>query len=107
MRWRSSSSPWLVILGKVRSIALVDMGLFLGSKHLAVDLAGRRLGQLGDELDQAGVFVMAEAPAHEVLDLAAERLVARPVGDDERLHPPAPQRTRHAAGACLAGSRGR
>src|SRR5438105_13220927 len=86
MRWRSASSPSSVILGKLRSILLPR------SKYLAVDLAGRRLGQLGDELDEARILVLAEALAHEVLDLLDEALVARAVGDHERLHDLATQR---------------
>src|SRR5438045_9562164 len=101
MRWRSASSPCSVILGKLRSIVLVDMGLFLCPKHLAIDLAGRRLGQLGYELDEARIFVLAEALAHQVLDLLGELFVARAVGDDEGLDDLAAQRLRHADSARL------
>src|SRR5205809_1872085 len=102
MRWRSASRPSSVILGKLRSIVLADICLFLCPKHLAVDLAGRRLGQLGYEFDEARILVLAEALAHEVLDLLSERLVARAVGDDEGLHDLAAQRIGHADRADLA-----
>src|SRR5215510_11724970 len=96
MRWRSSSSPCSVIVGNVRSSVLTDMSLFLHSKRLAVDLAGRRLGQLGDELDLSRILVVAEALADEVLDLAPQGVVAQPVGDDEGLHHLPAQRIGHA-----------
>src|SRR6478609_6844855 len=94
MRWRSASRPSSVIFGKLRSIVSVDICLFLCSKHLAVHLAGRRLGQLGHEFDEARIFVLAETLAHEVLDFLGEGLVARSVGHDEGLHDLAAQRIR-------------
>src|SRR6476620_9850564 len=102
MRWRNASSPCSVILGKLRSIVSADMCLFLRSKHFAVDLAGRRLGQLGHEFDEARIFVLAEALAHQVLDLLGERLVTRSIGDDEGLHDMDAQRIGHADRADLA-----
>src|SRR5437868_14246203 len=96
MRWRSASSPSSVILGKLRSILLPR------SKYLAVDLAGRRLGQLGDELDEARILVLAEPLAHEVLDFAGEGVVALALGDDESLHDLAAQLVWHADRARLA-----
>ena len=80
MRWRSASRPSSVIFGKLRSIVLSRHGPFplhfLGAKNLAIDLAGRRLGQLGHELDEARILVLAEALAHQILDLAREVAVA-------------------------------
>src|SRR6185436_4876511 len=96
MRWRNASSPCSVILGKLRSIVSADMCLFPRSKHLAVDLAGRRLGQLGHEFDQARVFVLAETPAHEILDFLGEGVVGLTIGDDEGLHHLAAQLVGHA-----------
>src|SRR6185436_3783208 len=92
MRWRRSSSPFSVIFGKLRSIVLADMSLFPRSQHLAVDLAGRRLGQLGDAFDLARILVLAETLAHQILDLADEALVAASPGAHEGLHDLAAQR---------------
>ena len=98
MRWRSSSSPCSVILGNVRSVVLVSMDGFLLlnclllvcfalAQHLAVDLAGRGLRQFRDKADEARIFVMTEALAHEVLDLVL-RSARRP--PDRRRRMPSP-----------------
>src|SRR5258707_11068453 len=83
MRERRASRPWSVILGKLRSV--LDICLFLASKLLAVDLAGRRLGQLGHELNLTRVLVLAEASAHQIPDFPGERLVPGAVRYNERL----------------------
>src|SRR4051812_6168477 len=78
MRARSSSRPRSVIFGNRReswavmaSPARLSIGGVLAfAQRLAVDLAGRRLGQLGDERDLARIFVLAEAQAGEILQLA-------------------------------------
>src|SRR5262245_45297978 len=111
MRRRSSSSPSWVILGNVRSAAAgMDVSLLRISsdgplalaQHLAVDLAGGRLGQFGHKSHEAWIFVMAEAPANEILDLVLEGLVAGSVSDDEGFHHLATQRIGHANGRRLA-----
>src|SRR5215213_754351 len=103
MRLRSSSSPFSVIFGKLRSTVLAnDICFFPRAQNLAIDLTGRRLGQFGDELDLARIFVVAEPLAHEILDLLPEGFVARPVGDDEGLHHLPTQRIGHADGGGLS-----
>src|SRR5882672_11152096 len=72
------------------------------AQHLAVHLAGWRLGQFGHEFDEAGVLVLTEALPHEVLDLARKGLVARATGDNEGFHHLPPQGIRHADGRRLA-----
>ena len=55
-----------------------------------MDLARRGLGQLGDELDESGEFVLGEALAGKVLQLPDEDIAGRSVGDHEGLdHQPA------------------
>src|SRR5215216_2636935 len=103
MRLRSSSSPFSVIFGKLRSTVLAnDICFFPRAQNLAIDLTGRCLGQFGDELDLARIFVVAKPLAHEILDLLPESLVTRPVGDDEGLHHLPAQRVGHADGSSLA-----
>src|ERR1700758_3086818 len=86
MRWRRASRPSSVIFGKLRSMVSADIGAFPRSQDLAVDLAGRRLGQLGHEFDDTRILVLAEPRAHEVLYLLDEELVARAVGHHKGLH---------------------
>src|SRR6478735_12445577 len=76
MRWRRASRPSSVIFGKLRSVVSADICAFPRSQDLAIDLAGRCLGQLGHEFDDARILVLAEASAHEVLDFLGEGLVA-------------------------------
>src|ERR1041385_1008724 len=97
MRWRSASRPSSVILGELRSIVLT-----FRSQDLAVDLAGRRLGQLGHELDEARIFVLAESLPHEVLDFLGEAFVAATIGDDECLDHLSAQLVGHADGPDFA-----
>src|SRR3984893_15513405 len=77
--------------------------LLARTQHLAVHLAGRRLGQLGHEFDEARVLVLAKALPDEVLDLARESLVAGTIGDHEGLHDLPTQRIGHTDGRCFAG----
>src|SRR5262249_19312359 len=85
MRWRRSSSPCSVILGN--NVCSRGMGGLHGARlrfaqRLAIDLAGRRLGQLRHERDPARIFVLAEPRARELLQLASERVVAAARADD-------------------------
>ena len=103
MRLRRSSRPSSVIFG---NLAVLDrhrarfmrLGRGVGfavAQDLAIDLAGRRLGQLGDECDVPRIFVLAQPLAHEVLDLRGERLVAR--RGRRRRRPSPPARAAHRA----------
>src|SRR4030095_15713367 len=79
MRRRKSSSPWSVIFGNSwlsRGMRRL-LGAALGrATRLAVDLAGRRLGQRGHERDLSRVLVLTQARARELLQLACERVAA-------------------------------
>src|SRR5262245_2763432 len=115
-RSRSSSRPCCVIFGNSRSnflafscpvvsislSSLQSVGDGVGgaghrgrlalAQHLPVDLAGGRLGQLTHERDVPRILVCAQTSAHQLLDLADERVVTGPPGDDERLHDLAAER---------------
>src|SRR3954470_12485082 len=101
MRRRRASRPSSVIFGKLRSMASGIL-FFPRAQNLAVYLAGRRLGQLGHEFDEARILVLAEALPHEVLDFLDEGLVAAAIGDDECLNDLAAQRIGHTNRAHLA-----
>src|SRR5437870_12309701 len=79
IRRRRSSRPWSVIFGN-RIIALRPGQRF--AEGLPVDLARRRLGQLGHERDVARVLVLTEPGPCELLQLAREGIVARARADD-------------------------
>src|SRR3984957_4584465 len=75
---------------------LSDGGGFEVAQDLAVDFARGRLGQFGNEGDEARIFVLTEPGADEVLDLCRERRIGRTVGHDERLYYLPARRIRHA-----------
>src|SRR4030095_1780145 len=58
-----------------------------GPQLEALDLAGRGLGQLGDEVDPAGILVRSDLVLHEGLELVGELVAAarRLLEDHERL----------------------
>ena len=107
MRWRSASRPSSVIFGKAR-VRMVVSSTFAAcclslAQDLAVDLAGRRLGQLGHELDDwRGYSCWLRRARTRSWISSTKRVVARAIGDDERLHHLAAQRVGHADRADLA-----
>src|SRR5215470_6956770 len=88
IRRRRSASPRSVIFGKsavsrgMRGLHGASLGF---AKRLAIDLAGRRLGQRRHERDLTRVLVLAEPRARELLQLAGEGVVAGAEAHDERL----------------------
>src|SRR5215813_14881713 len=79
MRRRRSSSPCSVILGN--SVCSRGMRGLHGARlrfaeRLAIDLAGRRLGQLRHEGHPPWVLVLTQPRARELLQLAGKRVVA-------------------------------
>src|SRR6059036_1620372 len=79
MRRRRSSRPCSVIFGKSdvsRGMRGLHGARLRLAKRLAIDLAGRRLGQRGHERHATRILVLAEPRAREVLQLASEGVVA-------------------------------
>src|SRR5215470_8756110 len=110
IRRRRSSRPCWVILGNIWAVwaAIAPLlgrarcgGLAL-AQHLAVLLAGRCLGQLGDELHLPRVLVLGQTRARPLLQLAREGVVAAPRAHHEGLHHQAPQRVGYADDRGLA-----
>src|SRR5206468_8075518 len=79
IRRRRSSRPCSVIFGKSdrsRGMRGLHGARLRLAQRLAVDLAGRRLGQRRHEGHPTRVLVLAEPRARELLQLAGERIVA-------------------------------
>src|SRR5487761_2065344 len=83
----------LEILEGLAQAALASLRLRVAQLD-AADLAGQRLGQLGDELDPAYPLVRGELPARESEYVLGQRAagLARGGHGDERLRPGQPQR---------------
>src|ERR1041385_9505780 len=67
----------------------------LAAQHELLDLAGRRLGQLGDEVERLGALEVRELGARELAQLVLARGGAG-AQDHERVRALAPLLARHA-----------